>query len=113
MGAAVIVSETLSLSDFQTVFDALMGGALAIMRGEIRVDFGQGVTERIPFEARFDRMNGDVFEPEVTAGAAPGQFNVLLRNAIESPSVWTGSRPRCSPDPKSSRHPGPCRPRFP
>lgn len=85
VGAAVIVSETLSLSDFQTVFDALMGGALAIMRGEIRVDFGQGVTERIPFEARFDRMNGDVFEPEVTAGAAPGQFNVLLRNAIESP----------------------------
>lgn len=85
VGAAVIISETLSLGDFQTVFDALMGGALAIMRGEVRVDFGQGVTERIPFEARFDRMNGDLFEPEVAAGAAPGEFSVLLRNAIESP----------------------------
>jgi hypothetical protein len=85
VGAAVIVSETLSQDDFKTVFDALTGGALSIMRGEVRIDFGQGATERIPFEARFDRTNGDVFEPEVTAGLQPGQFNVALRNAIESP----------------------------
>ncbi len=85
LNLAVVCSETLSRTDFTTVFDALMGGGLAIMRGEVRVDFGQGATERIPFEARFDRMNGDVLEAEVTEGAKPGQFSLRLRNAIESP----------------------------
>lgn len=82
---AVVLAETLPLSAFQLVHDAMMGGAVALMRGELRVDPGGGATKRIPVELRFDRMNGPLFETSVTPGAQPGHFSIDLVNAIESP----------------------------
>ena len=87
---AVVVSETLPLSAFQLIYDALMGGSVSLMRGELRVEPGGGVVKRIPFETRFDRMNGPMFETEVTAGAKPGQFSIRLTNGVESPVVMSG-----------------------
>ncbi|MBC4018134.1 hypothetical protein H7965_22840 [Siccirubricoccus deserti] len=77
--------ETLPLPAFQAVYDALMGGSVALMRGEVRVDLGSGVTDRIPFEARFDTMNGNLVEVQAAPGLAPGSFALTLTNAIESP----------------------------
>ena len=87
---AVIMSETMPLSDFQLIYDALMGGSVSLMRGEIRVEPGGGVVKRIPFETRFDRMNGPMFETEVKRGSKPGHFSIRLTNAVESPVVMAG-----------------------
>lgn len=82
---AVIVSETLSMADFQAVYDALIGGAVAIMKGEVRVELRPGAFERMPFDGRFDRMNGELMDAAITPGAQSGQFTIALTNAIESP----------------------------
>lgn len=87
---AVVVSETMPLTEFQLIYDALMGGSVSLMRGELRVEPGGGVVKRIPFETRFDRMNGPMFETEVTAGGKPGQFSIRLTNGVESPVVVAG-----------------------
>jgi hypothetical protein len=87
---AVVVSETMPLSAFQLVYDALMGGSVSLMRGELRVEPGGSVVKRIPFETRFDRMNGSMFETEVAAGGKPGQFSIQLTNAVESPVLVAG-----------------------
>ncbi len=87
---AVIVSETMPLSAFQLIYDALMGGSVSLMRGELRVEPGGGVVKRIPFETRFDRMNGPMFETEVARGAKPGHFTITLTNGVESPVVMAG-----------------------
>jgi hypothetical protein len=81
---AVIVAETLPMADFQAVYDALMGGAVAIMKGEVRVELRPGAIERLPFEGRFDRMNGELMDAVITPGAQSGQFTIALTNAIES-----------------------------
>ena len=82
---ALVVSETLPMADFQTVYDALVNGAVAIMKGEIRCDFGGGVTGKIPFDARFDQMNGELVEVVVADGDKPGVYVATLTNAVESP----------------------------
>lgn len=87
---AVVLSETLPLADFQEVYDALMGGAVSLMRGELRVETGGGAVKRIPVELRFDRMNGPLFEVTVTAGAEPGHFTLKLVNAVECPVTIRG-----------------------
>ncbi|MGV8989550.1 MAG: hypothetical protein ACOH2H_25355 [Cypionkella sp.] len=81
---ALVVSETMPLTDFQPVYDALLGGSVAIMKGEVRVDFGGGSTRSIPFDPRFDQMNGDLFETVLTPGTSPGAFSIALTNAVES-----------------------------
>ncbi len=82
---AVITAETLRLADFQTIYVALLGGAVAIMKGEIRAELRPGEFERIPFDGRFDRMNGELMTATVTDGDQPGHFTIQLTNAIESP----------------------------
>jgi hypothetical protein len=83
--SAMVVAETLPLSAFQQVYDALMGGAVSLMRGELRAETGGGVVKRIPVDLRFDRMNGPLFETTVTPGAEPGHFTLRLVNAVECP----------------------------
>lgn len=82
---AVILSETMPLSSFQSVYEALMGGAVSLMRGEVRVTPGATATKRIPMELRFDRMNGSLFETTVTPGETSGSFSIRLVNAVECP----------------------------
>lgn len=87
---AIILSETMPLSAFQQVYDALMGGAVSLMRGEVRVTPGGTATKRIPVELRFDRMNGSMFETTVTPGTTPGHFTIKLVNAVECPVTIQG-----------------------
>jgi hypothetical protein len=87
---AVILSEVMPLAEFQQVYDALMGEAVSLMRGEVRVVPGGGATKRIPVELRFDRMNGAMFETTVTPGAQPGHFTIRLVNAVECPVTISG-----------------------
>jgi len=82
---AVIVSETLSMADFQAVYDALIGGAVAIMKGEVRVELRPGAFERLPFDGRFDRMNGELMDATIAPGDQSGGFTIVLTNLIESP----------------------------
>jgi hypothetical protein len=82
---ALVVSETLPMADFQTVYDSLVGGAVAIMKGEVRCDFGGGAAGKIPLDARFDRMNGELLEPVIELGERAGAFRITLTNAVESP----------------------------
>lgn len=82
---ALVVSETLPMADFQAVYDSLVSGAVAIMKGEVRCDFGGGATGRIPLDARFDRMNGELLEPVIEPGERPGAFRITLTNAVEIP----------------------------
>ncbi|WP_395711066.1 hypothetical protein [Reyranella sp.] len=82
---ALVVSETLPMGDFQTVYDSLVGGAVAIMKGEVRCDFGGGAAGKIPLDARFDRMNGELLEPVIELGERAGAFRITLTNAVESP----------------------------
>ncbi|HOZ31867.1 MAG TPA: hypothetical protein PLM52_03235 [Tabrizicola sp.] len=87
---AVILSEVMPLTAFQQVYDALMGGAVSLMRGEVRVTPGGGAPKRIPVELRFDRMNGAMFETTVTTGTEPGHFTIRLVNAVECPVTISG-----------------------
>ena len=87
---AVILSEVMPLAAFQQVYDALMGGAVSLMRGEVRVTPGGGTPKRIPVELRFDRMNGAMFETTVTPGTEPGHFTIRLVNAVECPVTISG-----------------------
>lgn len=82
---AVIVAETLPMADFQAVYDALLGGAVAIMKGELRIELRPGTVERIPFDGRFDRMTGELMNAAITPGDKAGRFTIALTNAIESP----------------------------
>ncbi|MCP8940819.1 hypothetical protein NK718_20020 [Alsobacter sp. SYSU M60028] len=77
-------SETLTLPAFKAVFDAMMGGSVSLMRGEVRVDVGGGAVDRVPFEARFDRMNGGHLDMSAAA-VAEGRYEVTLTNTLESP----------------------------
>lgn len=82
---ALVVSETLPMADFQAVYDSLVSGAVAIMKGEVRCDFGGGAAGKIPLDARFDRMNGELVEPVIEIGERHGAFRITLTNAVESP----------------------------
>lgn len=95
---------TLPLGDFQAVWDALFGGSAVLMRGEVEVTLeeqgeaadgedGDGATtrrtERIPFLARLDDLEGDLVtaqvEPALTGTDASDTVSLALTNAIESP----------------------------
>jgi hypothetical protein len=83
--AALFDSETLPLAQFQSIYDALFGGSLSLMRGEIRIDLGDGKQDRIPFAARLDDTNGDLLQMTTAPGPDPGSVMVTLDNAIEGP----------------------------
>jgi hypothetical protein len=84
--AAIYHSMNLPMAQFQAVFDALMGGSVTLMRGEVRLDLGQAKPEIIPLDLRFDRMNGELLLADFARIAdEPNAVEVTLGNAIESP----------------------------
>jgi hypothetical protein len=83
--AALFDAETLTLTEFQSVYDALFGGSLALLRGELRIDLGGGAAERVPFSARLDDTNGDLLQTAIAVGPTPDSLQLTLTNAIESP----------------------------
>jgi hypothetical protein len=79
----LVHSETFSLSEFQSIHEAMFGASLTLLRGEVRVDAG-GAPEDVPLELRFDRTVGQLLRIDVEP-AAGGQFAATMTNAVESP----------------------------
>ena len=83
--AAIYHSLSMPIAQFQAVFDALMGGSVTLMRGELRLDLGTAMSEIVPLELRFDRMSGELFTLQAARDpAAPHAMDVTLTNAVES-----------------------------
>ena len=77
----------LTMSDFQTIFDALFGKSAVVFSGEVRVGGGdQRPDAVVPFEARLDDLHGPVLEALETPNA-DGTVGLTLRNGCESPVV--------------------------
>lgn len=75
--------ETFTLSEFESIYEAMFGASLTLLRGEVRVDAG-GAPEDVPLELRFDRTVGQLLSIDVEP-AAGGQFAATMTNAVESP----------------------------
>ena len=75
--AAIYHSLSMPIAQFQAVFDALMGGSVTLMRGELRLDLGTAMSEIVPLELRFDRMSGELFTLQAARDpAAPHAMDV-------------------------------------
>lgn len=83
--AAVHDALTLSMRDFQAIYDALFGGSAVLFKGEIIVDVGGGTNEIVPFNARLNDLAGELFDYREMPDTASGGVAATLRNAIESP----------------------------
>lgn len=76
---------TLSLGDFQAIFDAIFGRSAVLFQGEVVIKLTEGPNEVVPFIARMDDLVGDLFDAQETPDETSGGLKVTLRNAIESP----------------------------
>lgn len=84
----IVDAVILSVTEFRSVFDAMMGsGGAVLMRGEIEVGLGGGdiPSEKIPFSPRFDDLNGPIFDSTEEPDPPTGGVRVTLTNGIESP----------------------------
>src|SRR5690606_481985 len=78
----LVHAETLSLVAFLVIYKALFGGSLSLLRGEIRVSLGTaGEPDDIPFVARLDQLNGEMFEHSLDIDAGSGLVTARLTNA--------------------------------
>ena len=75
---------TLTLADFQLLFDAMNRNTAALFTGRIEVQIPNDDPELIPFIARMDDLEGELFIYEARA-QSNGDVDVTLTNAIESP----------------------------
>jgi hypothetical protein len=73
----------MNLPDFQLLFDATYRDTAALFLGRVEIGVPGGTPESIPFSARMDDLEGELFL--YTATASGGGINVALTNAIESP----------------------------
>ncbi|HSN19254.1 MAG TPA: hypothetical protein VLS49_01165 [Usitatibacter sp.] len=75
---------TMPLGDFQILFDAMQRSTASLFMGHVDIDVPHADTEVIPFEARMDDLEGEMFSYDAAA-AQDGSFQVAVRNDIESP----------------------------
>jgi hypothetical protein len=75
---------TMSLMDFKLLFNAMQNKTAALFLGRVEIDVPDGSTEVIPFEARMDDLEGEMFSYEAT-GSQDGSVRVTIANEIESP----------------------------
>jgi hypothetical protein len=76
---------TLSVGEFQAIFDAIFGRSAVLFQGEVVVKLTEGLNEVVPFTARMDDLVGDLLDSKETPDETSGGLTVTLRNAIESP----------------------------
>jgi hypothetical protein len=74
----------MSLTDFRLLFDAMHRRTASLFVGRVEVDVPNADTEIIPFEARMDDLEGELFSYEASA-VSDGTIKVTVRNEIESP----------------------------
>src|SRR6266436_655974 len=79
-------SLSLNMSQFQAVYDALFGGSINLLSGNVVMNLG-GEQEAIPFAARMDDLIGEVFSYEEFPDEESGGLKISLKNAIESPII--------------------------
>ncbi len=77
-------SLSLNMSQFQAVYDALFGGSINLLSGNVVMNLG-GEQEAIPFAARMDDLIGEVFSYQEFPDDESGGLKIILKNAIESP----------------------------
>src|SRR5580693_9173712 len=82
--SGVAHGETMSADDFTLIYEALFGGSLTLLRGEVRAAMSGGDPEDVPLELRIDKTAGDVLNVSPGAATAEG-LKYSLTNAIESP----------------------------
>ena len=82
--SGVAHGETMSVDDFTLIYEALFGGSLTLLRGEVRAAMSGGDPEDVPLELRIDKTAGDVLNVSPGAATAEG-LKYSLTNAIESP----------------------------
>jgi hypothetical protein len=75
---------TMTLPDFQLVFDAMQHRTASMFAGRVEIDVPHADTEVIPFEARVDDLAGEIFSYEAATGS-DGKLQVTVTNEIESP----------------------------
>jgi hypothetical protein len=79
-------SRTLSLGEFQSVYDAIFNPTTQLFQGQVQVSFPDGQhTEIIPFVAQMNDLVGEKFDYSKEVDLATGTIRATLKNAIESP----------------------------
>jgi hypothetical protein len=73
----------MTLPDFQLLFDAMHRNTAALFLGRVEIGVPGATPEAIPFSARMDDLEGELFLYTATATAT--EVRVTLTNAIESP----------------------------
>jgi hypothetical protein len=79
-------SVSLSLKNFQLLYDALMGASLTLFKGQIIASVSS--SDKIPpvsFSARLDDLAGDCCSIKQQYDAAAGKGTIVIRNETESP----------------------------
>ncbi|MBV9580538.1 MAG: hypothetical protein JO057_18300 [Chloroflexi bacterium] len=77
-------SVTLSLAQFQQVYNAMFVTPSVLLSGELQVTVDQS-TEHVPFTGRASDFAGEIFDLSQTYDQASNQVSVVAKNAIESP----------------------------
>lgn len=74
---------SMSLEDFSPLFDAMHAATAALFIGRVEIGVPGGAPVVVPFEARFDDLEGQVFDWHVATDGT--NLALTLANAIESP----------------------------
>jgi hypothetical protein len=82
-------SVTLSLAQFQQVYNALFVTPSVLLSGQVNVTVDED-TEQVPFSARASDFAGKIFDTSATYDAGSNQVTVVATNGIESPVHVTG-----------------------
>jgi hypothetical protein len=75
---------SMSLGDFKRLFDAMNRPTASMFVGQVEIDVPNQGTETIPFAAKMDDLEGEMFSYEAVS-QADGTLRVTLTNNIESP----------------------------
>ena len=75
---------TMPLGDFRLLFDAMHRRTASLFVGRVEIDVPNADTEVIPFAARMDDLEGQIFSFDAAA-QQDGRVQVSLTNDIESP----------------------------
>jgi hypothetical protein len=84
----------LTLEQFQNLYDSLFTEGVSALAGDVDVPVGseERTRERVPAEARFDRLSGPVFDVSPPVPQPDGTVRVRVEQAIESPISVDGLR---------------------
>jgi hypothetical protein len=74
---------SMSLEDFSPLFDAMHTPTAALFVGRVEIGIPRGAPVVVPFEARFDDLEGQIFDWRVATDGA--MLTLTLVNGIESP----------------------------